>query len=67
MKHRKAETEEKKELGKRSRAGDVHLKPAGEVRIEPAEAPAEPPEGKRIHERRPLPLVPEGPDRQEHE
>jgi hypothetical protein len=38
------------------------LKPAGEALVKPHENPVEPPTDKRIHPRRPLPLVPEGPD-----
>lgn len=40
----------------------VRLKPAGEALVKPQENPVEPPADKRIHNRRPLPLVPEGAD-----
>ena len=42
---------------------DVRLKPMGQVRLVPTEKPSDPPPGKRIHQRRNIPLVPEGPDR----
>jgi hypothetical protein len=38
------------------------LKPAGEALVKPQENPVQPPADKQIHPRRPLPLVPEGPD-----
>jgi len=41
---------------------DVPLEPSGEVQIDYLPEPPEAPEGKRIHRRRPLPLVPEGDD-----
>jgi len=56
------ETDQKKETEKHEHVGKVHLKPAGEALVKPQENPAEPPADKRIHERRPLPLIPEGPD-----
>jgi hypothetical protein len=56
------ETNAKKESEKRQHGSLVHLKPAGEALVKPQENPAEPPNDKRIHPRRPLPLVPEGPD-----
>jgi hypothetical protein len=61
MPDRDGESEENDETGKRLPGGQVHLKPAGEARVTPLEAPDEPPADKRIHPRRPLPLVPEGP------
>ena len=42
---------------------DVRLKPMGQVRLVPTEKPSEPPPEKRIHQRRFIPLVPEGPDK----
>lgn len=38
---------------------EVALKPGTEVVLTPKEAPAKPPDDKRIHPRRPLPVVPE--------
>ena len=37
----------------------VRLKPAGQVQLVPTKEPSPPPSDKRIHQRRPLPLVPE--------
>lgn len=45
----------------RKRARQVSLKPAGEVVVRQEEVPPRPPEDKRIHRRRPLPLISEGP------
>jgi hypothetical protein len=56
------ETDAKKESEKRQHGSKVRLKPAGEARVKPQENPVEPPADKQIHPRRPLPLVPEGPD-----
>ena len=56
------ETKAKDETKKQQHGGQVHLKPAGEALVKPQENPVEPPGDKRIHPRRPLPLVPEGPD-----
>jgi len=39
--------------------GAVPLKPAGDVIVKHEEEPPQPPEVKRIHPRRPLPVVPE--------
>jgi hypothetical protein len=61
MPDRDAGSEEKNEIVKRLPPGQIHLKPAGEAFVKPLEAPDEPPADKRIHPRRPLPLVPEGP------
>ena len=41
--------------------GEVRLKPLGQVRVVPTQKASEPPPDKRIHPRRPLPLVPEAP------
>jgi hypothetical protein len=38
---------------------EAPLKPAGEAVVKHEEAAAKPPEGKHIHRRRPLPLIPE--------
>jgi hypothetical protein len=56
------ETKAKNEIEKHEHGGPVHLKPAGEALVKPQENPVEPRTDKRIHPRRPLPLVPEGPD-----
>lgn len=39
----------------------ITLRPSGEVQVRYDQSPIRPPEGKRIHPRRPLPLVGEGP------
>jgi hypothetical protein len=51
-------TQEKKSDEKAKRASDVVLEHAGEVVITPLPTAARAPEGKQIHPRRPLPLVP---------
>lgn len=61
------ETDAKKKADERKPVRQVHLKPAGEALVKPQENPVEPPTDKRIHPRRPLPLVPEGPDDQEQD
>ena len=62
MPDRETRNEGQKETEKRQSVGEVHLKPAGEAHVKPQDTPVEPPADKRIHSRRPLPLVPEGPD-----
>lgn len=44
---------------KDSQVSDVRLKPGGQVQVTPTEKPTEPPADKKIHPRRPLPLIPE--------
>ena len=61
------ETDAKNKAEERQVVRPVPLKPAGEALVKPQENPVEPPAGKRIHARRPLPLVPEGPDDQEQD
>jgi hypothetical protein len=41
--------------------GETALEPAGEVEVVYQEVPPVPPEGKKIHQRRPLPQTPEAP------
>jgi hypothetical protein len=41
---------------------DIELESSGEVNIIPEEVPPEPSEPRRIHRRRPVPIVPEGPE-----
>lgn len=48
-----------KERKEDSRTSDVRLKPVGEVQVIPTQTASDPPADKRIHPRRPLPLVPE--------
>ena len=67
MDDRKDKTDEHEKPDKRSSGGAVHLKPAGEAQVKPLEEPIEPPSDKQIHPRRPLPLVPEGPDHAEED
>ena len=61
MRGRKVRAGKKKAGLKRLRPGEVRLSSAGEAVLTYKEAPAKPPEDKRIHPRRPLPLVPEAP------
>jgi hypothetical protein len=61
------ETDAKKKAEERQVVRQVPLKPAGEALVKPQENPVEPPAEKQIHARRPLPLVPEGPDGQDDE
>jgi hypothetical protein len=61
------ETELKNKTDERQPVRQVPLKPAGEAHVKPQENPVEPPADKRIHPRRPLPLVPEGPDNQDED
>jgi hypothetical protein len=51
----------KEKRKKESVVSDVRLKPAGQVQVVPTRKASQPPPDKRIHPRRPLPLVPEGP------
>jgi hypothetical protein len=62
MPKEKNHTEAEKVSEKRRHGSQVRLKPAGEAQVKPQDNPVEPPPGKHIHARRPLPLVPEGPD-----
>ena len=59
------ETDAKNKAEERQVVRQVPLKPAGEALVKPQENPIEQPADKQIHARRPLPLVPEGPDDQE--
>lgn len=55
-----AMTRRSRKKGKKDEVtSDVPLKSIGEVQLTPTEKPSEPPEDKRIHPRRPLPLIPE--------
>jgi hypothetical protein len=55
-----AMTRRSRKKGKKDKViSDVQLKPVGQVQLTPTEKPTEPPEDKRIHPRRPLPLIPE--------
>jgi hypothetical protein len=42
-----------------ARLGESRLEPSGEVVVARKKAPSRPPENKKIHPRRPMPLVPE--------
>jgi hypothetical protein len=57
-----AEEEEERQKGTKNQAApdEVYLKSSGEVVLIPQKTPPSPPADKRIHRRRPLPLVPEG-------
>jgi len=49
----------KKDSQKSDQTSEVRLKPAGQVQLVPTEIPSKQPPDKRIHARRPLPLIPE--------
>jgi hypothetical protein len=61
----RADKKKRKKARKLLRPGETRLKSAGNVVVTYKDAPAEPPEGKRIHPRRPLPRVPEAPAKDE--
>jgi hypothetical protein len=61
MQNQKTGTSKKEAAGGQSRAGEIRLKPAGEAVIAYKESLAKPPKNKRIHPRRPLPVVPHAP------
>jgi hypothetical protein len=67
MADRKDKIDESEKSEKRSSGGAVYLKSAGEAQVKPLEEPIEPPSDKQIHPRRPLPLVPEGPEHAEED
>jgi len=52
-------TRSRKKREKDKVTSDVELKPVGQVQVIPMQKPSEQPEDKRIHPRRPLPLIPE--------
>jgi hypothetical protein len=52
-------TSSEKKREKDKVTSDVQLKPVGQVQVTPTQKPSEQPEDKRIHPRRPLPLIPE--------
>ena len=58
MSGQKAETGRSR---KERKPQEVRLRPRGAVILTRKAAPAKPPDDKRIHPRRPLPLIPEGP------
>ena len=60
MSDRKSKADKKKTVTK-PQFGEGPMKPAGEVTVIRQDLPPSPPEDKRIHPRRPLPLVPEAP------
>lgn len=68
MRSQKSKPKEPKTTGKVP-AGDkrASLTSLGEVQVKYEPAPAKAPEGKKIHPRRPLPLVREAPARQDEE
>ena len=61
MQDRKGGPGKRKAKRKSPRPRDITLRSAGEVMITYTDAPAKPAEDKRIHPRRPMPLVPEAP------
>jgi hypothetical protein len=62
MQDRKTETEKTKAASKPSDLGEIELKPAGDTVVTAKDLPAKAAGNKRIHPRRPLPLVPDAPD-----
>jgi hypothetical protein len=62
----KPETESAKRQKKRP-VGESTLKSSGEVVLRYEKTAAKAPEGKRIHSRRPLPLVPDAPSQKSQE
>ena len=58
MQDRKTETEKTKAASKQS---EILLEPAGEAVVTAKDLPAKTAASKRIHPRRPLPLVPDAP------
>ena len=65
MSDRKDESHKNNDTGRKTRRDEVDLESSGEVTVLPKRSLPTPPEDKRIHPRRPLPLVPEAPDEDE--
>ena len=61
MCERKAQADKEDDEGADSQQDEVSLDYSGEVVVVPRESLPKPPEGKRIHRRRPLPQVPQAP------
>jgi hypothetical protein len=59
MTEREKDVPDTDEVKQRTPGRELHLKPAGEAHVKPLESPIAPDSDKRIHARRPLPLVPE--------
>jgi len=62
MSGRKHTSGEETKSGTSKRSGDTVLDPAGDVEVVYQEVPPAPPKDKKIHERRPLPRIPEAPE-----
>jgi len=62
MSDQKRKSGKKAESGASTRARKTLLEPAGEIEVVYQEVPPTPPEGKKIHKRRPLPRTPEAPE-----
>lgn len=67
MHDRKADSHKDKEQRKPSSADETYLESSGEVEVYPQDAPPKPSETKRIHPRRPIPLVPDAPTEDKEE
>lgn len=61
MQGRKPEARKKEKARNSAPLRETPLEPAGEVDVVYKEVPPMPREGKKIHQRRPLPQVPEAP------
>lgn len=61
MSTEKPGSDDKEQEEKPLRPGEVRLKPAGEKTVKHEEKAPKAPDDKRIHRRRPLPLVPDKP------
>lgn len=61
MQGRKPEARKKQKARNSPPLRETALEPAGEVEVIYQDVPPRPPEDKKIHQRRPLPQVPEAP------
>lgn len=62
MKSRKGRGPSNRKAGNSAPLRETVLEPAGEVEVVYRDVPSVPPEGKKIHRRRPLPLTPDAPN-----
>lgn len=62
MKGRKGKAPDNRKAGNSAPLRETVLEPAGEVEVVYRDVPPVPPEGKKIHRRRPLPTTPEAPN-----
>lgn len=61
MQGRRADARKRRKSKNSAPLRETALEPAGEVEVVYKEVPPMPPEDKKIHQRRPLPQVPEAP------